>query len=1346
MSKHIQNHRRARRVRGLQQAFSRRLLWSGELLERRELFAADLGLLASSHHNYVFPADVNGDNRLTPSDALAGINSLNRVGMQDFRGTSGSEGESGITMKLDVNGDGAHTPNDILRTINLLNAEGEDGVVVNVRAKIFARPANYPFFDNDNDPTTAPVRVNATQEITTIGVGQDFVVKLFVEDVRNQSARLGVYGGYYDINFNNPSLASLVTSLPFVNHPQAITQPTMFLHNTSNYGQASRPLATQTNLIDTDGNGSLDQIDVVGSFTGSFNPMGAGEFVLVEWAMTATSDGTFTITPEPTTSPNDPNDAGESPAFDTGMFGWDDPVCPASRSCMGSMAFFPDSITIVRDITAVADERSMAEDTSLEIPVLANDLVAIPAGGLPRLQSFTQPASGTVTRNTKGTATETDDTLTITPPANFNGQLVFSYTINNGQGATSTANVTVNVQAVNDGPVNTVPSSLRLNEDTTASIVGVSVADLDADAGSGLTVNLSVVNGRLAVTPNGATVTGSGSAAVEIQGTVSQVNAALGSLSYTPTNNFSGTDTFSMRTRDLGNTGGTTANPSASNPLEDNDSFTITVDPVNDPPVNSVPGAQSVFNTDTKVFANRILQTADVDATNVNVQLTVTQGTLTLGSTTGLTVQGNGTATVQLTGSLTNVNNGLNNLVYNPTDTFVGTDTLTITTSDLGGTGSGGVLTDTDTVSITVTPPTQPFAAADSYTVNEDSGNTEFSILANDLAPLGTPVSTLMLTAVNGQGVGVGQQLTTANGGTITVQATSVLYRPASNFSGTDSFEYTIESTPNPGDGPSEATVTILVRAINDGPVNTVPSGPLAVNEDTSLAFTGPTAISVADLDAGSNPIRVTVSVGQGSLNVGNSATVTNNGSSQVRIDGTVTQVNAALASLVFTPATNFTGSTTLTVLTNDNGNTGGTTADPAASAPLTDSDSVVINVAPINDAPTISAPSSQFAITDFDNVYSTANGNAVQIADVDAGSGNVQVTLTIGVGTLTISNTANLSSITGNGTGLVTLQGTVAQINAALGAGFSYRTSQSGVRNLVAEVSDLGNSGGIPGNPGANNPLSASATIAVEVLDFRPSFLGGYAYVDADLDGQKDADELSLEKIEIRLTGTTFRNVPVNLVTYTDRAGYYLFGDLQPGNYTLLQVQPSNLVDGRDTFQAPFVSTQNDAASITIPVAGGIDLRNNNFGEGTLTTEFLDVVDLLASSHQRVGMILTTDVNGSWAGYLGPAVGWAGYTNARVNLTAKTLTVTNTAGQDRVVNLMQADPQYPGSTYLDRVRVRERSGTQTIRIFGGAVDFGLPAGGAEGEGEGSPLAMQDQQATAAQFAQAVDQIMQHLA
>ncbi|BBF93794.1 Hint domain-containing protein [Blastochloris tepida] len=92
---------------------------------------------------------------------------------------------------------------------------------------------------------------------------------------------------------------------------------------------------------------------------------------------------------------------------------------------------------------------------------------------------------------------------------------------------------------------------------------------------------------------------------------------------------------------------------------------------------------------------------SDANDANLTVTLHVGSGTLTLGSVDGLTVTGNGTGTVVLSGAIANINTALQGLDYLTTsqDTTVGDvdDVLTITTSD-GHTGG----TDTDTVNIDV--------------------------------------------------------------------------------------------------------------------------------------------------------------------------------------------------------------------------------------------------------------------------------------------------------------------------------------------------------------------------------------------------------------------------------------------------------------------------------------------------------------------------------------------------------------------------------------------------------------------------------------------------------------------
>lgn len=85
-----------------------------ESLENRNLLAADLFL-----HNQAMPEDVNGDQYVSPMDALAIINQLNATGYSASLG----EGEAGApSMFLDVNGDSQVSPIDALSVINTLNA------------------------------------------------------------------------------------------------------------------------------------------------------------------------------------------------------------------------------------------------------------------------------------------------------------------------------------------------------------------------------------------------------------------------------------------------------------------------------------------------------------------------------------------------------------------------------------------------------------------------------------------------------------------------------------------------------------------------------------------------------------------------------------------------------------------------------------------------------------------------------------------------------------------------------------------------------------------------------------------------------------------------------------------------------------------------------------------------------------------------------------------------------------------------------------------------------------------------------------------------------------------------
>src|SRR5262249_34583228 len=96
------------------------------------------------------------------------------------------------------------------------------------------------------------------------------------------------------------------------------------------------------------------------------------------------------------------------------------------------------------------------------------------------------------------------------------------------------------------------------------------------------------------------------------------------------------------------------------------------------------------------------------------------------------------------------------------------------------------------------------------------------------------------------------------------------------------------------------------------------------------------------------------------------------------------------------------------------------------------DSQTVTLNVTPVNDVPVNTVPGAQTVSEDTTLTFSTANGNAISVADVDAGSASVQVTLAATNGALTLAGTSGLT-VSGNGTGTVTVTGSIADINAAL-------------------------------------------------------------------------------------------------------------------------------------------------------------------------------------------------------------------------------------------------------------------------------------------------------------------------
>jgi hypothetical protein len=162
------------------------------------------------------------------------------------------------------------------------------------------------------------------------------------------------------------------------------------------------------------------------------------------------------------------------------------------------------------------------------------------------------------------------------------------------------------------------------------------------------------------------------------------------------------------------------------------------------------------------------------------------------------------------------------------------------------------------------------------------------------------------------------------------------------------------------------------------------------------------------------------------------------------------------------------------------------------------------ISVTNVNDAPVNTVPSAQTALEDTALTFSTAGGNAFQVADVDIGTGTMQATLTALHGTLTLAATENLLSVTGNGAATVVFTGTITDINAAMdGLTFLPAADYYGPAEIQITTDDQGNTG-------AGGAQSDTDTVSITVMPVNDAptandqsvALAGTGYADITLTG----------------------------------------------------------------------------------------------------------------------------------------------------------------------------------------------------------------------------------------------------
>ncbi|RUQ14270.1 retention module-containing protein [Aeromonas dhakensis] len=437
--------------------------------------------------------------------------------------------------------------------------------------------------------------------------------------------------------------------------------------------------------------------------------------------------------------------------------------------------------------------------------------------------------------------------LTLIPPADFSGSVDLSlsaFTLD--QGLTlplETSGIfTVTVNPVGDALISDlVPTASGVEGDRILLNLGLETRDTQATGGSASNVHengAEQVRVTIRNVPEGAAIAlpdGVAGEAIRLPNGDWQVTTVGGNLAslLLVTNDVNGTLNLEVIAQSLDN--------GALGP-EVNGSIDVTIAAVNDAPENILPTTPLVAEEDVPYRIDG-LQVKDVDAGNstIEVRLSVEHGTLTLADGSGVTLTGNGTGTLVLSGSLDAINALLaGGVTYLGEQDFNGQDRLTMVTDDRGNTGSGGPLSDTDVVPIEVlavndAPVNQ---LPGSMTVKEDGSLSLSGISVKDVDAGSAPMAMVLrvehgvLTLLGAAGAvsvqGAGSNEMTLVGSLADLNqllAGNLHYEPARDFWGEDNLTITTSDQGNSGaGGPLSDTdqVIITVTAEPDLPSLTV--------------------------------------------------------------------------------------------------------------------------------------------------------------------------------------------------------------------------------------------------------------------------------------------------------------------------------------------------------------------------------------------------------------------------------------------------------------------------------------------------------------------------------------------
>ena len=597
----------------------------------------------------------------------------------------------------------------------------------------------------------------------------------------------------------------------------------------------------------------------------------------------------------------------------------------------------------------------------------------------------------------------------------------------------------------------------------------------------------------------------------------------------------------------------------------------------------------------------------------------------------------------------------------------------------------------------------------DAYNFNEDAPVQSLNVLANDTVS-GTTV--LTITSV-GAPSGTGTVTVAADGKTVN-------YTPGANFSGAETFTYTVKNQDNVT---LVGTVTVQVTEVNDPPI---------ANNDVFEFATG----------TSNNVLNVLLNDATG-VDAPASETLRVSAVGTPTQGGTVT-IGSSGSNILYTPKAGFTGSETVTYTLSDGR---GGTATGTVSITVREANPPPVAVAdsyPVTE----DAAEASFNVTANDT---TDTGETISISAVSTSTRGSTLKISADAKQVLYKPGPNINGTevltytlkdSGGATAIGTITFTIAAVNDAPDAADDTRTvlSPNGNSTLDVLVNDLNvDTGENLTITAVTQPASGQGTIAISTdkksLIYTPptsTFAGTATFTYTISDGTlTDTASVTLTVnnyttrslggslvfnnssssvvaayggVDYLISGTDITGQTASYTVSTNQAGAFVKDSIAPGTYTISR--PA----------LPFLENSSDSMTVTSALA---DTSNTTLKSaiGSLKAQYISIRDFLGSA--AANSVMFAVAPGSGESWYAIRNGWTGYTNIQGRLDAAATTLTVTAVNPSNVNVSTALSLTAANS---KVTVLASEGdTRLLRVNGApdTLSFQTVTTSSTGSGEG---------------------------